>query len=423
MGSAMLGSGAAAAALAFAGAGAAAAAGLGPLATAAAAALGGGAGAVLSARRAARAEAAAARVAAEEAPSRPAGGEAVLGSLPVGVLLIAPDGDEGQVVFVNPPAIEMLGRCPPVPFHASALRVPRLLESIEASVADAVPGQVEFTHARGGERHISAHLCPLGPETPPLSGGQRPSVLVMLQDFTRIRRAEELHRDFVANASHELKTPLSAISGLIETLQGHAKDDPAAAARFLTLMASQAERMRLLVNDLLSLNRIELNERIRPTEPQRLAHVIGEVAEAMTPIAEAAGATLSVALPEEDAEVRGSFEELSQMLRNLIDNAVKYGAATIRVSTMHDPDRPGMIAVSVGDDGPGIAREHLPRLTERFYRVSVSGSRARGGTGLGLAIVKHVVNRHRGQLEIDSRLGHGSRFTVWLPLVRPRGAS
>jgi len=332
----------------------------------------------------------------------------VLAALPVGVLLIESD---GMVDFVNAAARETLGRVPPGRFPASLLRAPKLLEAIEAGLADAIPGEVSFTLSRGGERHVVATLRPLA-----AGAADTVRLLVVLEDRTRARLSEEMHRDFVANASHELKTPLSAISGLIETLQGHAREDPEATARFLALMAQQAGRMRSLVEDLISLNRIELNERIRPDEPQVLRHVLGEVIDGMQPIADAAGVALEADLPDDAVVVPGSFEELAQVFRNLIDNAVKYGADRVSLELRDSPARAGQIGVTVLDDGPGIAREHIPRLTERFYRVSVSRSRARGGTGLGLAIVKHVVSRHRGRLEIESTPGEGSRFTVWLPL-------
>jgi len=359
------------------------------------------------------------------ARDRPVGlpGEALVAAMPLGLLVIRTD---GQVAALSPPAAELFGRQPDETFAVSLLRVPRLLEAVEVALADPIPGKVDFTLSRGGERHLMAHLCPLARDLPAPDDGARPALLVMIEDVSRTRRADELHRDFVANASHELKTPLSVLAGLIETLQGHARDDPEATERFLGIMAAQAERMRLLVNDLLSLNRIELNERIRPTEPQRLRHIIGEVADTMQPIAEAAGVSLTVALPGPEVEVPGSAGELAQVFRNLIDNAVKYGSPGTRVDVVCErrAQMPGMIGVSVIDDGPGIEREHIPRLTERFYRVSVSRSRAGGGTGLGLAIVKHVISRHRGRLEIDSRVGRGSRFTVWLPVaVTAEGAS
>ena len=189
--------------------------------------------------------------------------------------------------------------------------------------------------------------CAPGPDT-----AAGPALIVVLEDRTRIRRSEELHRDFVANASHELKTPLSAISGLIETLQGHAKEDPEAAARFLAMMAQQAERMRFLVEDLISLNRIELNERIRPTDPQVLRHVLGEVVEGMKPIAAAAGVALETELPGREVVVPGSFEELAQVFRNLIDNAVKYGASTVRVAVLDDPAPAGQIGVRFATTAP-----------------------------------------------------------------------
>ncbi|MEL7172088.1 MAG: ATP-binding protein [Pseudomonadota bacterium] len=207
---------------------------------------------------------------------------------------------------------------------------------------------------------------------------------------------------------------------------GHAREDAAAQERFLPMMAAQTERMRHLVEDLLSLNRIELNERRHPSEPQPIRRIVGEVVEALRPLAESTGArilmpdALGLAANSGEIEVAGAREELAQVFVNLIENALKYGQDDGTVTLhwrMGEGEQAGMCGITVEDDGPGIAREHLPRLTERFYRVSVSRSRERGGTGLGLAIVKHILNRHRGRLEIDSAVGEGSRFTVWLPML------
>jgi two-component system phosphate regulon sensor histidine kinase PhoR len=247
-------------------------------------------------------------------------------------------------------------------------------------------------------------------------------VLVLMEDRTRMAKAEALRRDFVANASHELKTPLASISGFIETLQGHARNDPEATERFLAIMARQAERMKRLVEDLLSLNRIEINEHVRPRDEVDLGALVWEVASGLSPLALSEGATLTVELPREGPVVLGNREELAQVFVNLIDNAVKYagGSGPIRVhlADAAGAPRPGMLGVTVADRGPGIAREHLPRLTERFYRVNAARSRERGGTGLGLAIAKHIVNRHRGDLSIASTVGEGARFTVWFPTPR-----
>ncbi len=345
----------------------------------------------------------------------PAGaGRRLLERLPLGVLLVD---REGQVRFMNAAALELFGRCPPGVFHAAALRAPKLLAGIEETRTAGAPSTVDFTLMRGTELHLRAHLRALA-ERP--GRGERDAVVIVIEDLTQARITEQLYRDFVANASHELKTPLASITGLIETLQGHARDDPAASERFLGIMATQAERMRRLVNDMLSLNRIEQNERTPPRTPQCLSEIVEETVDAMRPIAEAAGIALTVDLPVEEVEVLGSREELAQVFQNLIDNAVKYGREGDRVRVAPvtgGQERRGMIGIAVADTGPGIARTHLPRLTERFYRVSVPRSRARGGTGLGLAIVKHVLSRHRGQLQIESEVGRGSTFTVWLPLA------
>jgi len=355
-------------------------------------------------------------------PDMPLGlGRALLAHLPMGIVLVDRD---GQIAFMNDAAAGLFGKAPESGLPASSLRAPKLLDAIDASLSEGLSGTVHFNLARSGglSLHLRAHVRRLGAEDlfhEGLRAPAAPAALVVIEDETRGFRAEELHRDFVANASHELKTPLASISAIIETLQGHARHDPDAAERFIGMLGHQAERMKRLVADLLSLNRIEVNERVRPSDPQDLIHILLDMVEFLTPLGAEAGIAVVADLPEDqDVTVLGSREELSQLFQNLIENAIKYGreGGSVRVDWLgHREDRPGMVGVCVVDDGPGIAREHLPRLTERFYRVSVSRSRERGGTGLGLAICKHVVNRHRGRLEIDSELGKGSRFTVWLP--------
>jgi two-component system phosphate regulon sensor histidine kinase PhoR len=238
-----------------------------------------------------------------------------------------------------------------------------------------------------------------------------------------------MRADFVANASHELRTPLASLTGFIDTLRGHAKDDPEAQERFLGIMAEQATRMRRLIDDLLSLTRIELNEHVRPAGSVNVSDVVEEVANALSPMAAAANIQLDLVEPSSLPNVAGDREELFQVFQNLVDNAIKYGrpqtAITVELGTRRaGPGEPGpspAVYIAVSDRGEGIAREHLPRLTERFYRVDVRRSRAIGGTGLGLAIVKHIVNRHRGRLAIESKVGEGSTFTVYLPLATEAG--
>ena len=343
----------------------------------------------------------------------------LLDALPVGLMVVAADGTVGgSIRFANRQAAELFGLPATGGLALATIRARRLLDSIEAALQHGTADTVEFSLSRSGDRFLRAHVRPIEGGGRDGGGGQ---VVVAIDDQTRARRAGELHRDFVANASHELKTPLAAVSAIIETLLGHAREDPVATERFLGMLAGQTERMTRLVEDLLSLNRIELNERVAPREPQDLAGVLGEVVDTLRHGAEAAGVRLAYTPPEGRVRVLGDRNELCQLVRNLIDNAIKYGGAGTEVGVAITPgpaDAPGFVGIAVRDTGPGIAREHIPRLTERFYRVSAKRSREKGGTGLGLAIVKHILNRHRGRLEIESGAGKGSCFTAWLPLAQ-----
>jgi two-component system, OmpR family, phosphate regulon sensor histidine kinase PhoR len=261
-------------------------------------------------------------------------------------------------------------------------------------------------------RLLEARLARI--DGPSLDGA---AAIITLHDITALKRADEMRADFVANAGHELKTPLSTLLGFIETLRGPARDDAAARERFLGIMHEQAGRMARLVDDLLSLSRIELNEHIAPTARIAIEPVIENVAAALELRAAERGMRIELNLPEDLPEVQGDHDELAQVFQNLLDNAVKYARrdskVTVTVGTAIG-QAGTMLWVAVADHGDGIPSEHLTRLTERFYRVDNARSRELGGTGLGLAIVKHVLNRHRGRLEIASTLGKGSTFTVWL---------
>jgi two-component system phosphate regulon sensor histidine kinase PhoR len=230
--------------------------------------------------------------------------------------------------------------------------------------------------------------------------------------------------DFVANASHELRTPLASLLGFIETLQGPAKDDPKARERFLEVMRGQARRMTRLIDDLLSLSRIEMRLHLPPASAIDLKTVVVPMIETLKPLAAENGVTIAADLGAGSFRVLGDRDELLRVVENLIENAVKYGDTGERVdvslSRVDAPDGRGrQVVLEVRDHGPGIAPEHLPRLTERFYRADAAQSRQKGGTGLGLAIVKHIVNRHRGQLAIESELGQGAAFKVVLPEAPP----
>ncbi|MGG5821323.1 ATP-binding protein [Falsiroseomonas sp. HW251] len=302
---------------------------------------------------------------------------------------------------------------------AALLRHPALAEALDAARAGA-PAAVDVALPVPVARELKVHVIPM---EPPLADGGR-QVLV-LSDRTRDRAVERMRADFVANASHELRTPLASVIGFIETLRGPARDDAEARDRFLGIMAEQSERMRRLIDDLLGLSRIETTEHQPPEGEVDLASLAAAEAAALAPILAARGARLETALEPGTVAAPADAEQLGQVLRNLLENAVRHGkeGGTVRLSVAPAapdprlPARPGaMLAVS--DDGPGIARHHLPRLTERFYRVDRGRSRSSGGTGLGLAIVKHIVNRHRGHLLIESEEGAGATFRVWLPAER-----
>jgi two-component system phosphate regulon sensor histidine kinase PhoR len=259
-------------------------------------------------------------------------------------------------------------------------------------------------------------MVPLEPTPPPQHDA--PALLITFRDLSEQDRLARMRADFVANASHELRTPLAYLKGSVETLLGPAKDDAAARATFLKTMGEQAERMSRLVDDLLSLSRVEMREYLPPSGEADLGAVVADVAQTLAPMAQQAGIAVSLSGWDEAAMVRGDHDELAQVFQNLVQNAIKYGRTGGKVDvrlTREPGTRLVRYRVDVIDDGPGIAPQHLPRLTERFYRVNVAASREKGGTGLGLAIVKHILNRHRGELLITSKLGQGSTFSVILP--------
>jgi two-component system phosphate regulon sensor histidine kinase PhoR len=294
---------------------------------------------------------------------------------------------------------------------SAAIRDPAVLEAADAALAGDDRRVVDFTLATRADRHYRTKVAPL--ENCPDEWG---AVLLTITDFTEAKRAERLRADFVANASHELRTPLAILLGFLETLTGSAADDPDAQRRFLPIMQQQASRMARLVDDLLALSRIELVEHAPPASRVQLPSILAVVAQALK--LRAAGRRMRIELEflQTLPEVSGDADELGQLFQNLIDNAIKYAAPDTTIVVSAQPSsklHPG-VAVSVRDQGEGIAEQHLSRLTERFYRVDTARSRAVGGTGLGLAIVKHIVNRHRGVLDIESKVGVGSVFTVHL---------
>ena len=296
-----------------------------------------------------------------------------------------------------------------------ALRIPDILDAVRRTAATGMGARVEFFE-RVPDRWSEAFIERVSLPQPTV---RRDLVVVTLHDLTPIRRVEEMRADFVANASHELRTPLASLVGFIETLQGPAREDAAARERFLAIMKTQANRMARLIDDLLSLSRIELKAHLQPQTPVDLLAIVRQVADGLQMLARERGVDITLDLPSAPLTVRGDRDELIRVFENLIENALKYGATgkRVEVSGRREGADGAEAAIAVRDFGPGIAPEHLPRLTERFYRVDVVESRALGGTGLGLALVKHVLNRHRGRLAIDSAPGKGATFTVRLPLA------
>lgn len=251
--------------------------------------------------------------------------------------------------------------------------------------------------------------------------------VICCEDISHVFAARQMRSDFVANVSHELRSPLTALAGFIETLKGPARDDPEAQARFLDLMEGEAHRMNRLIDDLLSLTKVEANERVRPLENINVERMIRGVAHTLQQKAESEDREIRILVENPIPEIKGEPHELTQVFHNLIENALKYGkkATPVTVRLFSRDSAPGVtgkvISVAVSDQGEGIERHHIPRLTERFYRVDEGRSRSKGGTGLGLAIVSHIVNRHRGQLTIESTRGEGSIFTVTLPVSSSTG--
>lgn len=296
---------------------------------------------------------------------------------------------------------------------AFTLRFPQLIAAIEAARLGAAQ-TIELHQTVPTETWYKATVAPLAPGDPVNDG----VLVITLQSLTEEKRLEALRTDFIANASHELRTPLTSLVGFIDTLLGPAANDKAARERFLSLMRGQAARMSKLIEDLLSLSRIEMRQHMRPTAPVELGTLVREVAEGLSKLAEdSAGTKLNVQVPAEPVIVSGDRDELYEVFENLIDNAIKYGADgdTIDITLSPDAGRTGFSAVvSVVDHGAGVAAEHVPRLTERFYRVDADTSRKKKGTGLGLAIVKHIVTRHHGLLSIKSQPGQGTRVEVLL---------
>ncbi len=342
---------------------------------------------------------------------------ALVGALPEPVMLVSPDG----IVLVANAAADEVFATPMTGARVRAhLRQPDVAAMIERALdpespAETIHRALMVIGSTSAETTWQITARKLG------AAAGIDGTVISLHDISHREAAEAQRRDFIANVSHELRSPLTVLAGFIETLQGAAQDDPAARAEFLDIMARETQRMSGLVADLLSLSRLEGVERIRPREHVSLTHVLRATVAALRPQIEAAGLRLDWAVPDDLPQVTGDHDQLVQVFHNLLENALKYGAGGGCIEVSAQPlawfagmDGP-VIRVSVTDYGDGIDPIHIPRLTERFYRVDRARSREQGGTGLGLAIVKHILNRHRGRLLIRSAPGEGSSFEAVLP--------
>jgi two-component system phosphate regulon sensor histidine kinase PhoR len=368
----------------------------------------------------------------------------ILETLPDPLMVIAAEEADDltgrRFVFANAAARELFKLQPRGGLLVSAMRNPQVLEAVDESLFGGLRRTADYVSGGAQGREWVAHSAPLGLD----ARGSRLALLV-LSDETDTRRSERTRADFLANASHELRTPLASLSGFIETLRGHAKDDVGARDKFLGIMQAQAERMARLIDDLMSLSRIELNEHIAPLGRVDLVMATIDVLDALGPQAKTKAVAFDPVLPPRGAAVvEGDRDQIVQVIQNLVDNAIKYtprdgvvrveifsGLTAEMAAAPRDPAAARMSLLTpdhaveeryasfrVTDRGPGMAREHLPRLTERFYRVEGQKSGERSGTGLGLAIVKHIMNRHRGGLCVESVQGEGATFGVYFPMAK-----
>lgn len=330
---------------------------------------------------------------------------ALIEAIGVPAVLLDPQGVIQALSPTAPALVTALAKGKPL---ALVMRDPDLIDAIEQVSRHGGRRAVELIERVPVERTFRIHIAALA------GSGWRRAVLLTFEDLSEQRMTERMRVDFVANASHELRTPLASVLGFVETLQGPARNDAVARDRFLTIMREQGLRMARLVDDLLSLSRIELRAHLAPETPVDLSSIAREILDSLVLMAREREVTLKLDVPQQPVTVAGDRDELLRLMENLVENAIKYGqrggevGITVAISGEE-------ASLSVRDDGPGIAPEHLPRLTERFYRVEGQKSGERQGTGLGLAIVKHIMNRHQGGLVVESAPGMGAAFTAWFP--------
>jgi len=323
----------------------------------------------------------------------------------------------GAVVYRNRTAVNHYPNVQPGKLLTLVLRNPELVGAVDAALRTGAPQSFELHETLPSETWDKVTVAPIrSPGSDWLEEDDR-HLLVTFQSLTELKRVDAMRTDFIANASHELRTPLASLLGFIDTLLGPAARDTVAREKFLGIMRGQAERMSRLIDDLLSLSRIEMYQHVRPTGSVDLAALLREVREGLQTQAKAAELDVTLDMHAGQVVVTGDRSQLYEVFENLIDNAIKYGAGGKTVDITLTPIDRGAFKylVSIVDHGPGVEPEHVPRMTERFYRIDAETSRKKKGTGLGLAIVKHIVQRHRGQMSIKSKPGEGLRVDVMLP--------
>ncbi len=337
----------------------------------------------------------------------------ILAGIPLPVMLIDTD---YRITLTNPSLLELFGHDPGGMNALTLLRQAPVLAAMDTAIRDDQRGNARFIfNGLSGEVVYEFQASPL------TDGSKVTGAVLSFEDRSQAEDSEIIRRDFVANISHELRTPLTGLTGFIETLRTTARNDPDARDRFLEIMENEAHRMNRMVSDLLSLSRVQADERVRPRNLVNVAGVVRSVIATLEGKLKDASVEVATTGLSEEAEVMADRDQLIQLFLNLIENAIKYGGKgkTVHVGLSHVPQdatlRMPAFRIDIRDEGDGIDPLHLPRLTERFYRVDDHRSREMGGTGLGLAIVKHIINRHRGRLKIKSNQGVGSCFSVILP--------
>ena len=330
-------------------------------------------------------------------------GYAVLSALDIPIIVI---NGEMSVIYANPAAVTQFGAFSERAILSGRIRSPQILDVVAQVIGDGRTRTTEYAERVPSERWFEVRTAAVDGEG---------LYILSFRDLTEARRMDRMRTDFVANASHEMRTPLASLVGFIETIQGPARNDPKAQERFLGIMLDQASRMSRLIDDLLSLSRLEMRAHVAPSGEVDVGAICHHVIDALTPMAGELGVEISLKVPDSPAIVTGDRDELIQVMENLIENACKYGQSGKKVDVAVKVEEGGAIVATVRDYGPGIERQHVPRLTERFYRVDVDSSRAKKGTGLGLAIVKHILTRHRARLVVTSEPGQGSTFGVRFP--------